>query len=115
MPCVPDSSTQGDVLTQLPGVQLRVTPGQVQPADIFRQGGIPQRAEKCKLCTRIPQGVQRFSVGKAEGFIPRYGNANGGRARRGKRRRSRGRTVGQYCQLCPVQHKGIGKLAQLLL
>ena len=58
---------------------------------------------------------QQNSLGKAEGFIPRYGNANGGRARRGKRRRSRGRTVGQHCQLCPVQHKGIGKLDQLLL
>ena len=105
---VPDSSTQGAVFAQLPGVQLWVTSGQIQPADIFRQGCVPQRTEKHKFRTRVPQGVQRFSVGKAEGFVPRHSNADGGRARCVKQRRSRGRAVGQRRQLCPVQYKGIG-------
>ena len=65
----------GAVRAQLPGIQLRVAAGQVEPADLLRQGGVLQGAEPAELRSRPLQCFQRFGIGKAEGFVLGDGNA----------------------------------------
>ena len=94
-------AAHGGVGRQLGGVQLRVAARQVQPADMLRRRGIPQRAEIAKLCACGLQAFQRFGIGKAERFILCHGNAHGGGC--GLNRRGHwGRAVKQGQQPRPV-------------
>ena len=70
----PEHDPHGPVPAQCLGVQLRIAPGQVQPGDPFRQGGIVQRAEGYKLCPRCLQRFQRLGIDKAKRLILRNGD-----------------------------------------
>ena len=73
-----------------------------------------QGAEWDKLGPGGGQGLQRFGVGKAKGFVLRNGDA-GARRGAGGRLSLRCRPVGQGLELHPVQHQRIRKKGDLLL
>ena len=68
----PDALPHQDIFTQRLRMELRVAAGQVKPADPLRQGRVPHRAERDRLCPGGGKGLQRFGVGKAERLIPRH-------------------------------------------
>ena len=117
----------GAVRAQLPGIQLRVAAGQVEPADLLRQGGVLQGAEPAEFRPRPLQRFQRFGVGEAKRRIPCNGNGNAGAlflCSLGRQLSRRGEPIGvhqrrcafgQDRQLFPIHHQRIGHPADLLL
>ena len=105
-------AAHGGILRQLRGIQLRIAPGQIQRADLPRQSGIPQRAEKAKLCAAFPQCLQRFCVGKAKSLILCNGNAHR-RRHSDAGRGGRCRAVKQRIQSVPVDAP-LGRIRQNL-
>ena len=117
----------GAIRAQLPGIQLRVAAGQIEPVDLLRQGGVLQGAEPAELRPRPLQCFQRFGVGEAKRRIPCNGNGNAGAlflCSLGRQLSRKGEPIcvhqrrcalGQSKKLFPIHHQRIGHPADLLL
>ena len=98
-------------------MELRVAAGQIEPADARRQGCILQGAEENRLGPGVLQRLQRFGVGKAERFVPGYGDLDLRWRLVRRLRRRRGGPFAEGQQAGPIEgiRRCIGQEGKLLL